>query len=42
MFRVTVKDLNITVSHNPGQRTISAGEGTADWIIRETNVPGQY
>ncbi|KAF8720410.1 hypothetical protein AX14_010988 [Amanita brunnescens Koide BX004] len=42
VFRITVKDMNVTASYRPGQQTLSVAQGTADWIFRESNVPGQY
>ena len=28
--------------HNSDEGNVSMGEGTADWIIKETDVPGEY
>jgi hypothetical protein len=42
VYRGTAKGLNLAPMHNSDEGNVSMGEGTADWIIKETDVPGEY
>ncbi|KAF8720412.1 hypothetical protein AX14_010989 [Amanita brunnescens Koide BX004] len=42
IFRFTAKGLNVTGIHNLEEQKITMGEGATNWIIRETDVPGEY
>ena len=42
MYRGTAIDSKLAPMHNTDEKNISMGEGTADWIIKESDVPGEY
>jgi hypothetical protein len=42
VYRGTAIGSNLAPMHNVDEKNLSMGEGTADWIIKETDVPGEY
>ncbi|KAF8708872.1 hypothetical protein AX14_013557 [Amanita brunnescens Koide BX004] len=40
-YRCTAKDFNLTATHNVNEN-VGISEGVSEWIIKETDVQGEY
>ncbi|KAF8711450.1 hypothetical protein AX14_013296 [Amanita brunnescens Koide BX004] len=41
-YRFTLKGSNLSAIHSLEEQNIKVAEGAADWLIVETDVPGEY
>jgi hypothetical protein len=41
-YRFTLKGSNLSAIHSLEEQNINVAEGAADWLIVETDVPGEY